>query len=154
MTLLQFFQSCSILPDSITNHNFNEDFLREFRQLFGSQEAKDASSVLYVFSCKKKIPRVKGESNIIYIGKAANSLEDRYWGCGTEKRWSHANREFFNYVIKHYGPVSLAYLVINEAQSLKEAESDLLKDYYELHMELPPKNAQGYGAWGALPNEL
>jgi len=148
MTVSQFFQSCSTLPGSIKSHNSNEGFLREFQQLFRSPEASGTSNVLYAFVCEKEIPRVRAESNIIYFGQAANSLEDRYWGIWTESRWSHADREFFNYVIKHYGPVSLAYLVINEAQSLKEAESDLLKDYYELHMELPPKNAQGYGAWG------
>lgn len=148
MTVSQYFQRCSKLPGSIKSHNSNENFLREFKQLFGSQEAKNTGSVLYAFFCEKKIPRVKGDSNVIYIGKTKQLLEGRYWCSWTEGRWSDAAREFFNYVIKHYGPVRLAYLVINEAQSLKEAESDLLKNYYELHMELPPKNAQGYGAWG------
>ena len=147
MTLCEFFRLCSTLPDSIQSHNSNENFLREFKQLFGSQEAKDASSVLYAFFCEKKIPRVKGESNVIYIGKTAKSLEIIYGGCWTERCWSHANLEFLSYVIEHYGPVSLAYLVIDDAQSLKEAELDLLKDYYELHLENPPKNSQGYGAW-------
>jgi hypothetical protein len=147
MTLSQFFQSCSILPGSITSHDSNEDFLGEFQQLLRSPEARDTSNVLYAFVCEKEIPRVMGESNIIYIGRAAKGLENRYWGSWLRRNWSPANLEFINYVIEHYGPVRLAYLVIGATQSLKEVELDLLKDYYELHMELPPKNAQGYGSW-------
>jgi len=147
MTLSQFFQSCSILSDCITSHNSNEDFLREFKQLFRSPEAKKGNPVLYAFVCEKNIPRVMGESNIIYIGRAAKGLENRYWGGWLRRNWPPANLEFINYVIKHYGPVRLAYLVIGATQSLKKAELDLLKDYYKLYMELPPKNAQGYGGW-------
>jgi hypothetical protein len=131
----------------MTSH-IEEVYLLEFKRLFNSQEAKEASSVLYVFSCKKKIPRVKGESNIIYIGKTRLSLQWRYGSYWKVRYWSHPNLEFVSHVIKHYGPVSLAYLVMDTPEALKETESDLLKDYYELHMELPPKNAQGYGSWG------
>jgi len=147
MTLCEFFRLCSTLPGTIQSHNSNEDFLCEFQRLFGSQEAKDASSVLYAFFCEKKIPRVKGESNVIYIGKTVQKLRYRYrphhkYYC------SDYNWAFYSYVIKHYGAVSLAYLVIDDAQSLKEAESDLLRDYYKQHRENPPKNTQGYGSWG------
>ena len=157
MTLSEFLCKRSILPGNITSHEFNKDFLREFKQLLSSSEAKKDDKVLYAFVCEKKIPRVKGESNIICIGKAEKGLEYRYWGSWTKRSWTDANRKFFNYVIKRYGPVSLVYLAQKDfivSQPLKEAESDLLKDYYELHMELPPKNAQGYGAWSALPNKL
>jgi len=154
MTLSQFFQSCSILPGSITSHESQEDFLCEHERLFRSPEARGTSNVLYAFVCEKEIPRVRAESNIIYIGQAANSLEVRYWGCWTERCWSHANLEFFSYVIKHYGPIRLAYLVIGATQSLKEVEDDLLKDYYNLHMENPPKNSQGYGSWGGAISGL
>jgi len=148
MTLCEFFRLCSTLPGRIESHNSNKNFLREFQQLFGSQEARDTSSVLYAFFCEKKIPRVKGESNVIYIGKTKQSLRWRYLSYA--KRWycSPYNWVCFSHVIEHYGPVGLAYLVIDDVQSLKEAELDLLKDYYELHLERPPKNARGYGSWG------
>jgi len=150
MTLCEFFQSRSFLPGSITIHNPIEDFLREHERLFRSREARDTSNVLYAFVCEKKIPRVKGESNIVYIGKTSNTLEGRFWGCWTERCWSRANLEFFNYVIEHYGPIRLAYFVIDATQSLDNAERDLLEDYYNQHMEKPPKNSQGYGAWGGV----
>ena len=140
MTLSQFFRSCSVLPDVIETYKSIEDYKREFQQLFSSQQAK-VSKVIYAFICEKKIPRVKGESNIIYIGQTKQSLQERYW--------PHPVCYYIELpVIECYGPVSLAYLVIDDAQSLKEAELDLLKDYYELHLENPPKNAQGYGSWG------
>jgi hypothetical protein len=147
MTLSQFFQSCFTLPDVIRTYESEEAYRKEFVQMFTSQQARKVSKVVYAFVCEKNIPRVMGESNIIYIGRTNQCLGERYWPFPV-----------YYYielpVIERYGPVSFAYLVMDTTEALKEAERDLLKDYYELHMELPPKNAQGYGAWGALPNEL
>ena len=73
ITLSQFFRSCSFLPNSIKSHT-----LQQFRQVFSSQEAKDAKNVVYVFVCEKKIPRVKSENNIVYIGQTRQTLYGRY----------------------------------------------------------------------------
>jgi hypothetical protein len=147
LTLSQFFQSCSTLPDVIETYESEEAYRKEFVQMFTSQQAKKVSRLVYAFVCKKNIPRVIGESNIIYIGRTVQCLEARYWPFPV-----------YYYielpVIELYGPVSFAYLVMDTTEALEKAESDLLKAYYEQHMELPPKNSQGYGAWGALPNEL
>jgi len=152
MTVSQFFQSCSTLPGSITSYHFNDNFLKEFQRLFRSKEAKNTSRVLYAFVCKGEMPRVKGKSNIIYIGHTMNSLEGRYWGCWTKGVWSRPNLEFCSYVIQNYGPINIAYLVMDTIESLETAEHDLLKDYYKLHMELPPRNSQGYGlGWNSWP---
>jgi hypothetical protein len=153
MTLSQFFQSCSTLPGSIKSYESKEDYLREFKQLFDSQEARNISNVLYAFVCKEKIPRVKEASNIIYIGRTVQKLRDRYQPYHKDY-CSDYNWAFYSYVIKHYGAVSLAYLIIDTRQSLKEAESDLLRDYYNLHRESPPKNSQGYGSWGGAIKKL
>jgi len=147
MTLSQFFQSCSILPGSIKSHKSKEDYLCEFKQLFNSQEARNTSNVLYAFVCEKEIPRVMGKSNIIYIGQTVKTLRDRYQSYH-RYYCSDYNWAFYSDVIKRYGAVSLAYLIIDTPQSLKEAESDLLRNYYNLHRESPPKNSQGYGSWG------
>jgi len=54
LTLSQFFHSCSVLPNSIKRHTSKTDYLQQFRQVFSSQEAKDASNVVYAFVCKKR----------------------------------------------------------------------------------------------------
>lgn len=142
LTLSQFFQSCSVLPGSIQSHKSNKDYVREFRQLFDSQEARNVSNVLYAFICEKKIPRVKSESNVIYIGKTKQNLSRRYLSFA-QKFCSRDNWHFYRHIIEHYGPVRIACLTIDTAQSLKQAETELLNDYYESHKEYPPKNSQG-----------
>lgn len=142
ITLSQFINSSSTLPGSIQSHRSKDDYLREFRQVFGSQEAKNASNVLYAFVCEKKIPRVKSKSNVIYIGKTKQNLRTRYLRYA-KTFCSPYNWDFFRYVIAHYGAVRIAYLSIETSKSLKEGETELLNDYYKLHREYPPKNSQG-----------
>ena len=147
ITLSKFLHSCTTLPNIIESYESQENFRNEFIQLFNSPEARSTSNVLYAFVCQKEIPRVRGNSNIIYIGQTKQILQFRYqphhrYYC------SEYNWEFFSYVIKHYGAVSLAYLTFDTTQSPKKAEKDLLMDYYKQHKENPPKNTQGYGSWG------
>ena len=130
ITLSQFFHSCFTLPDSIQSHKSKKDYLREFRQVFSSQEAKDASNILYAFVCEKKIPRVESESNVIYIGQTRQNLSRRYL-MYAETFCSDYNWDFYSYVIAHYGPVRIAYLSIDNIKSLKQAETELLNDYYK-----------------------
>ena len=106
--------------------------------MFGSGMAKGASGVVYVFVCDKKIPRVKGKSSIVYIGQTKQNLSTRYM------RYANAfcsvgNWPFFSYIIKHYGTTGIAYLRV---QDLKQAETDLLNDYYKKFKEYPPHNFQ------------
>ena len=136
--LSQFFQSCFVLPGRLQNHKCQESFLNEFKQIFDSQQAKNASNVLYVFVCEKKIPRVKSKSSVVYIGKTEQNLRSRWLKYG-ERLCSDYNWPFFSYVIAHYGKIKIAFLPV---QSLKQGETDLLKDYYKKHKEMPPKNSQ------------
>jgi len=141
LTLDQFIKSSSRLSGSIQNYKRVKCFRSEFEQIFGSQEAKNVSNVLYAFICDKKIPRVKSESNIIYIGKTKQSLCRRYLKYA-KTFCSKYNWSFFSYILKHYGPVRINYLPIDTKEPLKKAETKLLEDYYELHREYPPKNSQ------------
>lgn len=136
LTLSQFFQSRKVLPDSIKSHT-----LQQFKQVFSSQEAKDAKNVLYAFVCEKKIPRVNSESNIIYIGKTKQTLRNRYMKYA-EAFCSGENSTLYNFIIAHYGSIEIAYKHFGTVQSLKRAEAELLNDYYKLHKEYPPKNFQ------------
>ena len=138
LTLSQFFHSCSTLPGTLQSYESVEDFTRQFQQLFSSQEAKEASNVLYAFVCEKKIPRIKSESNILYIGKTEQRLCDRYLGY-VKYFCLPCNVAFYRYVIARYGPIKILYF---HTESPQQAETELLSDYFELHKELPPKNFQ------------
>ena len=141
LTLSQLINSPLRLPDSIQNYDCVDGFRDELKLIFGSQGAKKASNVVYAFICEKKIPRVKSESNIIYIGKTKQSLSSRYLKY-VETFCSDYNWAFYRYIFEHYGPVEIAYLPIDTSEDLKEAETKLLEDYYKLHREYPPKNSQ------------
>ena len=54
LTLSQFLRSCLTLPGNIQSRKSKKEYRREFRQVFGSQEAKNASNVVYAFLCKKR----------------------------------------------------------------------------------------------------
>ena len=141
ITLQEFFQKCKYLPGRLQNHQSKEGFINEFKEVLGSKEAKDAFSVLYIFVCEEKIPRVKGKSNIIYIGKTDLTLRRR-WLRYAKAFTSDFNHPFFSYVVAHYGAIKIAYLHFDTKQKLKQAETDLLKDYYKQYKEFPPHNAQ------------
>jgi hypothetical protein len=141
ITLQEFFQKCKVLPGRLQNHESKEGFIDEFKQVFNSQEAKDAFSVLYIFVCEEKIPRVKGKSSVVYIGKTEQTLKQR-WLRYAKAFTSDFNSPFFSYVVAHYGEIRIVYLHFETKQKLKQAETDLLQDYYELYKEFPPHNAQ------------
>jgi len=113
-TLSQFINSSSTLPGSIQSHISREHYMREFKQVFGSQEAKNASNVLYAFVCEKEIPRVKSKSNVVYIGKTKQTLSRRYLKYA-ETFCSPYNWAFYSHVIAHYGPVRIAYIPFDTA---------------------------------------
>ena len=140
-TLSQFLRSSLTLPGNIKSPKSNKEYLHEVRQVFGSQEAKKASNVVYVFLCKKKIPRVKSASNILYIGQTRQNLSSRYMKYA-KAFCSGENSPLYKYIITHYGAIRIAYLPLGSPQSLKRAESELLNDYYKLHKEYPPRNFQ------------
>ncbi len=137
LTISKFFQSCSVLPGRLQKNSFANDI----RQVFSSQEAKDAKNVVYAFVCEKKIPRVESESSVIYIGKTEQTLRSRYMKYA-DKFTSRFNWPFYSYVIAHYGEIRIAYLPLGTKEDIKQAETDLLNDYYKLYKEFPPHNAQ------------
>jgi len=141
ITLSEFFRICSTLPNSIQNHKSKNDCLCEFRQVFGSQEAKDASNVLYAFVCEKKIPRVKSKSDIVYIGQTKQTLYGRYMKHA-EAFCSGVNSPLYRYIINHYGGIKIVYKHFGTPKSLKQAETELLNDYYKRYKEYPPRNSQ------------
>jgi hypothetical protein len=55
---------------------------------------------------------------------------------------SGENSPLYRYIIAHYGSIKIAYLPFATPQSLKQAETELLNDYYKLHKEYPPRNFQ------------
>jgi excinuclease UvrABC nuclease subunit len=104
-------------------------------------------SGVYIITANKKIPRLKGGSKIIYIGKT-NNLRNRIKILfkhlipeNTYKiSYNHTAREGLMEIINEteYSP-SIIYL---EYSKPKKLESKLLLAYRKCHIETPPLNNQ------------
>jgi len=103
----------------------------------------DEFGCTYFLALKQAIPRLNGESDIIYIGQTENlriRLSD--YGNRTETQekhlWDIINRlvsrgEFIQLFICIFPPEDMSY---------KDYEDKLLAEFLEQHWELPPFNFQ------------
>lgn len=125
-----------MLPKTIIS---SKNLAAEFKELFGSDEAKKDKCVVYFFISHKPIPRVKGESNILYIGKTNQSLNQRYFRHA-DKLASNRNGEFYKHIIDTYGGISVGYITTDNP---KTTEAKYFKKYCEYFLEYPPKSKVG-----------
>jgi len=114
----------------------------EFKKVFGSKMAKDSKNILYILSCEKEVPRLKGKSNIIYIGQTKRTLKQRHFGTSKLKATSLANSLKYNHIISEYGSITVSICKDFSifGKSLLEAEGQLLWWYFLNHCEYPPIN--------------
>ena len=110
-----------------------------FRKIFSSPEAKASRGVVYVWSTESGIPRMKGNSNVVYIGKTKASLYERHHRYA-EIEGKDLNWEKYKYIIETFGPIRVRFAVHEKP---REAEKDCLKWYLKEHLELPPLNCTG-----------
>ena len=116
-----------------------------FKQVFGSSDAKLAKHCIYIWRTETKIPRVKGESNIIYIGKTNYSLKGRHYSSSELKASSVANKQKYNDIVNRYGPISIHYyspdkFTPHNSSELLRIEGQFLWWYFQNHSEYPPIN--------------
>jgi len=118
------------------------DFLEQFRSAFSCPQARTDKGVVYVWSTKNQIPRLKSSSNVVYIGKTITSLFYRHHKYAATEAGGENDYNWrrYEYIIKDFGPISISYVVHPLPD---KAERDLLKNYFDEHLEIPPLNRQG-----------
>jgi hypothetical protein len=125
------------LPNTLSETEVPARYIEQFKAIFDSPEA-DIQSVVYTITANNPIPRLIGESNIIYIGQTKNSLRARYKRYA--KTFSLGDNWFkFTKIIEHYEDISFNFIEVNQ-ENLKETERRLLKEYFMKHAEYPPHN--------------
>ena len=133
------------LPNEINIKEDNDSLLvSDFNEVFHSEESRKAKNVIYIWRSKNKIPRLKGESNIVYIGQTSKSLFKRH-GSSSVKANSKANKQKYNDIVKIYGGITVSYIELSDlykgaSASLLRAEGQLLWWYFQNHSEYPPVN--------------
>jgi hypothetical protein len=128
--------STSIVPKTISATNI-DDFKTQLEALL--IESKEQRGIVYIWKTQSDIPRLKGKSPIIYIGKANGSLYDRYINNITHEAVEYWDR--YHQIISAYGNI---YIEIFESKDPQKTENNFLYQYHQQFMELPPINLQSY----------
>jgi len=115
--------------------------IKEFQTIYGSDEAAKAENVIYIFLSDKPIPRLIGESKILYIGQTTKSFRTRRYKDAKLHATSKANSLKYSSILKHYGAITIkVYDYKKYGDSPQEAEGQLLWWYFQNHCEYPPIN--------------
>jgi len=97
---------------------------------------------LYVFRHKNQFGRLKGETDILYIGSCKSTLRQRlkfYIKPGPTQFTSQRLHQFLN--MEDYHNVEIAWSIHPE-DSVRRIENELLDLFVQEHHELPPWNRQ------------
>ena len=129
--------------ESTLNAKNKEEFIAQFRHLLSG--AKSRKNIVYIWQTVQGLPRLRGESPIIYIGKTVQSLYSRYSRyikADTEEYW-----ERYLYIMENFGPISIH---VYESSDASFTENIFLYQYHKKHLELPPLNLRSFNREKAL----
>ncbi len=112
-----------------------------FQKVFGSDAARSERNILYVWRCKKAVTRLRGKSDVLYIGQTKQTLRNRYFRWSKNIAESKANNLKYSHILEKYGPITISYVPFERfGETLKLAEEQLLWWYFQNHCEYPPIN--------------
>lgn len=115
----------------------NNDLENEYRALCNTPNGKNLRGITYIFKSKNKINRMRGESNIIYIGQTSRTLWERYSIKDEINRYSR----LYSYILEELGGFTVDIIKTTDPVRL---ESLLLWQYEQIYLELPPMNLERY----------
>ena len=132
------------LPGKIFEYESPEKFIECWEKILGAKEAKKNTGIIYLWRSSVPVPRLKGNSDILYIGKSKNSISTRHYGCAKIEATGKRNRPRYEHILKIYGPISFHVAKFEKfSDELKKAEQKLLEEYFKVHLEYPPLNRMG-----------
>lgn len=112
-----------------------------FRSVYSSEEASKNKNIVYLLRSQKPVPRLSGESDILYIGQTKHSIKRRYLPYARLQATSEANEAKFTHILEMYGNITVSFDNFSAyGDSLLMAEGQLLWWYFQNHFEYPPMN--------------
>lgn len=115
--------------------------VESFHSVYGSIEASKAKGIVYIYMTEKPIPRLVGESRVLYIGKTDTSFKKRRSPDAKLHATSKANKLKYSAVLSEYGPISVLVADFKRyGDTSLQAEGQLLWWYFQNHCEYPPLN--------------
>lgn len=107
----------------------------------------DGLNGVYAFRLKKAFSRLKGKSQIVYIGKCEQNPDRKnpglWYRLNNYRQDLDGGSERLKRLIRHKGgedKIEYAYVVCDNPRGTEKA---LLEDYFKRHLELPPLNRAG-----------
>ncbi len=90
---------------------------------------------------EKPVPRLVGDSRVLYIGYTTKSCRTRRYKDAKIHAESKANSLKYSSILKNYDAISVrVYDYKRYGNSAQEAEQQLLWWYFQNHCEYPPIN--------------
>lgn len=127
------------LPDRILPCVEAAVFEKQFRSVFTSRAAMEASHLVYAWIAERPIPRLRGSSKIVYIGKTDYSLSNRHARyAALEAKWKNWDR--YEHILKEFGAVTVHFALVPRVEDPRVHERRLLEEYMRAHLEVPPLN--------------
>jgi len=112
-----------------------------FRKAYVSDCAKDHKNIVYMLRSERKVARLKGESDILYIGQTEKSFRSRYSRYAKKHTTTRANERKYQHILEVYGSISIWVSDYSRfGENLLKAEGQLLWWYFQNHCEYPPIN--------------
>jgi len=131
-----------ILEELTTLPNKLDSLTEErFKEVYDAESSRKHKGIIYILRSERNIPRLKGESNIVYIGQTKRSYGARYSSSAKVQTSSKANKLKFGHIIDNYGAISVSLCNFDKfGATLLKAEGQLLWWYFQNHCEYPPLN--------------
>ena len=111
-----------------------EEFICQYKKAL--EQTKGINGVVYIFRSENLVPRLKGHSNILYVGETKYDVWSRYTVKNDVNDYWHV----YSHILDHYGFIFVDVFVSSDH---KNTEKTYLKQYYQAHKDLPPINRKG-----------
>lgn len=111
-----------------------EEFIKQYR--LSLEQTKGINGVVYVFKSDKTVPRLKGFSNILYIGETKYDVWSRY----NVKNDTNGFWHVYSHTVRSYGAITID---VYPSENHKKTEKTFLEKYFQEYKELPPMNRRG-----------
>jgi len=112
----------------------------QLKTILNADQTMRQAGIVYFLITTKPVPRLRGESDIIYIGQSKYTLKDRYQDK-IHQECDDYNWRRYEYILKECrNPIRI---FVTDCLKPAETEYLLIKRYYNEHLDLPPLNRRG-----------
>jgi hypothetical protein len=113
-----------------------EELYKAFQSIIQNAEVQQMKGIVYVWSFESPIKRLRGESDIVYIGMTTGTFSQRY-SAGLNHETDEWNSFRYLRLFEDYGSIQISCIRVSNP---KVVERKMLEDYLRDHFEYPPLN--------------